>query len=45
MKITKENIKMEVSNILNQEAHSDFYTQCMDRMNHNVTIQLDGFGT
>ena len=50
MKITKESIKkakqhpmsLEAPNILIQEAYSDFYTQCMDCINHNVTIQLDG---
>ena len=50
MRITKENIKrakqhpmlLDASNIINQEACNSFYTSYMDRINHNVTIQLDG---
>ena len=50
MRITKENIKkakqhpmsLEASNILNQEVYNTFCTSYMDRINHNVTMQLDG---
>ena len=50
MKTTKENIKktkqhpmlMDASNIQNQDAYNALYTSFMNRMNYNVTIQLDG---
>ena len=31
---------LETSNIQNQDAYNTFYTSCMDRINHNITIQL-----
>ena len=33
---------LDASNILNQDAHNAFFTSYVDRMNYNVTIQLDG---
>ena len=50
MRIIKENIKkakqhpmlLDAADILNQDAYKTYQTSYMDRMNYNITIQLDG---